>query len=664
MREKRLFMIKRKTKIFSTSIAIIVVSLLVFGLKQVGFFYSTELLSQDKLFTRETVSGKVVIIGIDNDSIQANGQWPWSRAVHAQMIKRLNDSNVLAIGYDVTFSEQGRGDTEFFHELEKHDNIVFPLEGNLVLKKGSDPEFNKILWPLDEITNNHLVGHTSLLPGGDGKVRKAPLDVKYKEQIIEPFFWKILQTANYVSSDNDFNTSFDRNGLFHIKFFGPSGTIENYSFNDVLSEDFNNQLLENKIVLVGATAKDLHDEFFTPSSKGRAIAGVEIQANLMESYLQNRYIHNESNWFYNLFIIFVVAILTALISYRKIFYALPLLIVLYIFYLIFVIINFSFGNLVTIFYPLLTIVVTFSIVFLVRFFLETIEKKKLRAGFSQYVAKEVVDEIIKNPEKLKLGGENREMTILFSDIRSFTALSEGMSPHELVEFLNEYLTLTTDVILENKGVVDKFIGDAVMALWGAPLDNENHAIDGVRTALYMFDKLEEFNVKMKKRGLNQINIGIGLNTGEVVVGNLGSNQRFDYTVIGDPVNLASRLEGLTKYYGVRIIVSSKTKDQLDNQFVVKYLDKVAVKGKKTGVEIYEVKDFIENKGKYENELVEFNNAIGLYLNQDWVEAKKQFDILKNKYSDSKLVDIYLERLNEYIKRPPEDFDGTFRADFK
>lgn len=621
---------------------------------------------QDKLFIKETVSNEIVIVGIDNESIEEFGVWPWGRDLHSEMIEKLQKIGVKAIGYDVTFSEKGIDDRAFLEAVKKYDNLVFPLEGELRLQNNEKAVFQSTLLPIAEITDNNSIGHTTLVPDKDGKIRRAPLYVKDGTESRAPFFSQILQKSGYLNNKFDIERLFqvDKYDLFRINYFGPANTFAHYSFHELLSDDFDDQRVKDKIVLVGAVAPDLHDEYFTPSSMSKAISGVEIQANLIESFIQNKSLLEFDNKILYGLLFLILATISGLFAYRRIFYSVPLLFLLIITYYLFVIILFSFGTLISILYPVLLIFLSFISVYFTKYFLEINEKKKLRAGFSQYVAKEVVDEIVKNPDKLKLGGESKEMTILFSDIRSFTALSEGMTPHELVEFLNEYLTETTDVILEHKGVVDKFIGDAVMALWGAPLENENHAIDGVTTALKMFDKLEEFNKKMEVKGLNQINIGIGLNTGEVVVGNLGSNQRFDYTVIGDPVNLASRLEGLTKYYGVRIIISEKTKDQLQDKFVVKYLDQVAVKGKKDGVKIYEVKDFVENASEYDQELQDFDQAIELYQHQKWQSALIKFEYLKERYPENKLVDIYLERLKTYIKNPPQDFDGTFRADFK
>jgi len=292
------------------------------------------------------------------------------------------------------------------------------------------------------------------------------------------------------------------------------------------------------------------------------------------------------------------------------------------------------------------------------------EKRKLRKYFSLYVSKELVDEIIKHPEKVKLGGETKNLTILFSDIRGFTSISEKMDAQDLVGLLNKYLTAMAKIVLDNRGVVDKFIGDAIMAFWGAPLPHENHAEAGVKTALLMSRELKKCNEEWKKFNYPEIKIGIGLNTGEAVVGNIGSHERFDYTVIGDNVNLASRLEGLTKFYGVGIIVSESTAAAVKDKFVLRQIDCVAVKGKMQEVKIYEVLGFFEEKEKYTKLIEKFRQGFELYLKKDWFAAKKIFEEILNENPDDGPSKVLKERVEEFLAASPADFDGVYYLKFK
>jgi len=655
-------MIKAKTKYAFVGFSIAISLLLVFVLFVFQFFHLFDSQLQDKLFIKEKISEQIAIVAIDDRSITHFGSWPWDRNRHAQMIEKLEKLGVKAIGYDVTFSERGIGDENLLGVIKKYDNLVFPCEGSLTLSKNAPAHFKEMLWPLPAISENALVGHTTLLPDKDGKIRRMPFLVNFENTDIAPFFALLSQKA--FGSDLNFLSNKYSN-LFRIKYFGPARTFATYAFSEVLADDFDVTKLQGKVVLVGATAPDLHDEYFTPSSGSRALPGVEIQANLLESSLGQYALREITSYWSYLLIYFVLALLVGFFAFRfKLPLALLLSVIVLLLYYLAVVIAFVFGVVVSILYPSLLIVLTFINVHLAKYWLESEEKRKIRQAFSQYVAKEVVDDLIANPDKVKLGGEKRNLSIMFSDIRGFTSLSEKMTPEGLVAYLNDYLTEMTNVVLQNKGVVDKFIGDAIMAFWGAPLTNENHEKDSACAAILMNRQLAIFNQRKKAQGLPEIKTGIGINSGEVIVGNLGSHQRFDYTVIGDSVNLSSRLEGLTKYYGVPILVSGKTANQTKDDFVLIKLDCVAVKGKKEGVDIYHLAGFKEDWPQYQDLNTEFVQALNLYAKQDWAEASKAFEKLKSEYPDYHPIDLYIERVAEFIKNPPKDFDGVFRADFK
>lgn len=661
-------MIKKSTKIISAAAAVAICVLIIFSLfhfKVLGLFDEQ---LQDKLFIKEEISEQVVVVAIDNESIQEFGVWPWDRSRHAQMIEKLESAGARSIGYDVTLSESGAGDEALLAVLSKYDNVVFPMEGELLVKKGSDPEFSQALWPLPEIRSKVFVGHSTFIADADGKVRRTANFIKYQDLMVPPFSVGVLQKGGLWQESNDLYPEwydFDQHKLFRMKFFGPGRTFTTYSFADVLRPEFDSKLLNDKIVLVGATAPDLHDQYFTASARNEAMAGVEIQANLVESYLQRAVVRQIEDEIYYLLLFIGLGIICGLSVFGlRWYYSLPLMFIFIILFLAAVTVAFTFEFLISILYPVLLMLLIYSAAYLVKYLLESREKQKIRAGFSQYVAKEVVDELIAHPEKLNLGGVRRELTILFSDIRGFTSLSEKMRPEELVNYLNDYLSAMTAVIMQNKGVVDKFIGDAIMALWNAPLLNEDHRAYGIRTALLMQRRLKEFNAEMKARGEPEIKIGVGINSGEVVVGNLGSHQRFDYTAIGDDVNLASRLESLTKFYGVGILASEKTAAAVKDKFVLRHIDTTAVKGKQAGVTLFEVMGFVEEKKQFAELLEDFNRAMALYREQKWSEAARAFEKLQQKYPGDRPIEIYLERSIAYEQNPPVDFDGVFRADFK
>jgi len=276
------------------------------------------------------------------------------------------------------------------------------------------------------------------------------------------------------------------------------------------------------------------------------------------------------------------------------------------------------------------------------------EKKKIKQAFQQYMMPSIVEEMMKHPEKLKLGGEKKTLSIFFSDIRGFTSISEKLGAHRLVTFLNEYLSEMSEIILQNRGVIDKYIGDAIMGFWGAPIDEPEHAYLACKTSCEMVLLLGKLQKKWKERGMPKVDIGIGLNTGDVVVGNMGSNKRFDYTVLGDHVNLASRLEGLNKAYGTNIIVSESMYKLVKGKFLFRELDHVIVKGKKKPVRIYEL--ICDHKQK--DLAISFEKALKDYGEKKFEKAKKQFRALNKKYGDKASM-IYIERCDSFIKNPPK-----------
>ena len=266
----------------------------------------------------------------------------------------------------------------------------------------------------------------------------------------------------------------------------------------------------------------------------------------------------------------------------------------------------------------------------------------------------------KDPEAFSLEGENRELTVLFSDVRGFTTISEGLEPKELTQLMNEYLTPMTHVIQHHRGTIDKYMGDAIMAFWGAPLEDPHHARHALQAAMDMFRSLELLRQDFAAKGWPPINIGIGINTGPMTVGNMGSEFRMAYTVMGDAVNLGSRLEGLTKQYGVNIIVSEFTRAQVP-EFAFRELDLVRVKGKDKPVAIYEpVCAAGEEDAATKDELKLYREALKLFRARNWDLAELQFLNLQKRYPERYLYNVYLERLTYYREEPPgADWDGAF-----
>nr|MDA3834598.1 adenylate/guanylate cyclase domain-containing protein [Spirochaetales bacterium] len=309
-------------------------------------------------------------------------------------------------------------------------------------------------------------------------------------------------------------------------------------------------------------------------------------------------------------------------------------------------------------YPLITISLIFLCVTLFNFLYEGRRKRQMTNAFKRYVSPKIVKQVTQNPEALTLSGENRYLTVFFSDIKNFTAISETLPPEQLSVLMNEYLTAMSDIILEREGTVDKFIGDAIMAIWGAPLDVENQEVQAVSAALESIEMLDQLRVAWLKQGLPEIAIRIGLNSGEMRVGNFGSQTRFDYTVIGDNVYLAARLEGLRKNYGTDILISQTTKQAVENHFFSQYIDTVRVKGKDIPVRIYTPMRFDKAEQKKE-EFGVFNRAIDFYLTRQFSRAYETLDKLNNEHQH-KLYKTYMERCLFFQENPPDRaWNGVF-----
>jgi adenylate cyclase len=452
-----------------------------------------------------------------------------------------------------------------------------------------------------------------------------------------------------------------------VPYRGKQGSFKYLSAADVIQGKADPATLKGKIVLVGTTAPGLFDLRSTPVAS--VYPGVEIHANLIAGMLDQS-IKQKPPY------VLGAEIVLLLITGVAMTFLLPLLtpvkqgLATVIVLVGAVALNlwvFHAGNLVL---PLATglllILVLFTFSMAYGFFVEARGKRQITGLFGQYVPPELVDEMARNPEHFSMEPESREMTVLFSDVRGFTTISEGLDPKELSSLMNEFLTPLTEVIYGHRGTIDKYMGDAIMAFWGAPLPAADHARQGILAALQMHRKLAELQPQFRSRNWPEIRIGVGLNTGRMSVGNMGSKIRLAYTVMGDAVNLASRLEGITKEYGAAIIVGESTRDLATHDFVFRELDRVRVKGKLEPVAIYEPLGVAgEVDRRTLDELKLFNQAVKLYRAQDWDMAELQLINLLKLSPDSRLYQLYLDRVTHYRDHPPgRDWDGAFTFEHK
>jgi len=559
---------------------------------KIGFFSGLENFFEDLLFIERPFRQDIVILAIDDESINRIGQWPWKREVFAKALLKLEERKPKAVGIDVVFPEEsrfGKEDDQILAEtLTKLSYpFVLPVKADSLVIEKNRAFTNSFSGLLKSFGKQANIGHVNLILDSDGVVRKFPVFIETKNQEKIPAFSYLLAKKAGLKIPNEETL----NQISRIVFFASPGSISRVPFYRLLSGEIPVSRLENKILLIGSTAVDLHDEKPTPLSRGMQMQGVEIQANIV-NMLASGYRFSPLSFSYTFLWIFLAVFFSGIIFaiFKSSFKAIAANIFLGgagFVLMLFMVEEGIVPNLIHI--NSAWIFSTVSL-FCRRYFVGEKEKREIKKAFSHYVSKDVLNEILKDPKNISLGGEEKFITILFSDIRGFTSVSEKLSPQKLVGMLNQYFNAMSEEILKHKGVLDKYIGDAIMAFWGAPVLNENQADNAVQAAIGMTEQLKNFNKKQKEKGQPEINIGIGIYSGLAVVGNIGSETRFDYTAIGDSVNIASRIEGLTKTYKTKIIISESVKNKLKNNYDLEFLGLVEIRGRNEPVKIYKIRN--------------------------------------------------------------------------
>jgi adenylate cyclase len=706
---------------------------------------------------------RIVIVGIDERTLQRIGSFPLPRQSYAALVEKLSAAGARVIAFDATFptpetnsatqalrhlqSEMGSSASpaliEKIHQLEAssdqdgHFATALKQSGNVVLghlfldqerAKNADPKIQEayfnIVWAkafpqvlkvkskdgrdFDMgqawIANGGTVaagaeanitklaeaaasyGFIDINPDQDGTLRHALLILRYRDQ---DFFPSLAlqavreyeqipdqQIAAYIAENGLERIQFgahvfrpSRDGSAIINYAGPYETYRQFSMWDVMAGTAPADAFKDKIVLVGATAKAIGDLRNTPFQGGEAYMGVEIHANIIDNILHSSEAGRgfltrgarEEMMDIAFIVLFGLGFGVLFARVPPLYSTLSLIVILgwfgWFVYLAFA----HWGSWLSFVIPAGTLIANYAAITSFRMIFEEREKRKIRKTFSQYLSPGVIALIEKDPQKyIRPGGETKELTVMFSDIRDFTTMSEGLTADELVHLLNEYLGAMTDALFRNYGTLDKYIGDAVMAFWGSPYPQDDHAFRACSCALAMIRCLNDLNAKWESEGRKRISIGIGLNTGPVNVGNMGSSKRLAWTVMGDNVNLASRLEGMTKQYRSRIVISEATYREVQHQFVCRDLDMIRVKGKLQPVGIYELLDVAANRDKYEALLTRFNEAMNDYRAQRWQEAAGSFGVLLSSYPDDGPTQIFLQRALDFMEHAPEPgWDGVY-----
>jgi len=550
--------------------------------------------------------------------------------------------------------------------------------------------FTSLLVDAKSYTANLPILQNAALSGGffnnpnvdqDGVYRKLPLLIQYHDRIYEALSLALFRALlglpelefitgeEYGRTDSrleglrieGFTIPVDAGAAILVPFRGKQGSFNYISASDVLNGTTEPEKLKNKIVIFGATAAGLLDSRATPVQS--LYPGVEVHANVLSALLDET-IKSRPNYifaaeFTELLLIGLLAVVVfprvSIIASAVIFGVVLAGGIAANFYCWAVL---NIDTMLAVPFTLLCLLYGVQIFF--GFFLESRKKKQLSEMFGQYVPPELVEQMSRSDEAFSLQGESREMTVFFSDVRGFTTISETMAPHDLCELINAIFTPVTQLIHDSQGTIDKYIGDAIMAFWGAPMHDPHHAAHAVQSSLAIIKMLDVMQEGFKARNWPVIDMGIGMNTGTMSVGNMGSQFRMAYTVMGDAVNLGSRLEGLTKQYGVKIIVSETTQ-QAAPDFIYRELDRVRVKGKHKPITIYEPLGAIPDiTAEHRQSIDLLNQGLQAYRQQQWNSASAIFKSLSAQYPGDKLYALYLERIGIYRQSPPEaDWDGVF-----
>ena len=635
-------------------------------------------------------SSNIVIVAIDDQSFaEIPYKYPWPRTYHAKLVENLHRAGAKTVLFDVTFSEEssiGPQQDEIFRDaIGKANNVV--LAGKMVIEEREGFSLISLLPPIEKLQEVAPFGITDTKFDTDGFVRRYIL---FRDWDGNRYFSLGLATLiKYLGLRGDHSNWFQETedgdfilgGVYRIKkyddlpsslinYYGPAYSFRTISYEQVVDEEGLRLLLErdtfkDKIVLIGATVDELHDLFSTPfyiAGEETLTPGVEIHANFIQSVLDQKFIRVVDNYYvYVVTFIFTLLIAFLIKKTKPLFGVLSAVVIGGGYFIGNIIIFTRVDLLVNFIIPVGGIGLAFVGCNTYQYFSEQKEKMYIRSVFKHYLAEDVVESVLRDSDALTFGGQRRHLTVLFSDIRSFTSYSERYTPEEVVSILGEYLTEMVKIIFRYGGMLDKFVGDEIMAVFGAPYYMEDHAQKASSAALDMIRALDRLKERWSQEGREAFDIGIGINTGDMIVGNLGSKQIFDYTVIGDAVNLGARLEGINKIYKTtnNIIISEFTKNELSDAFVTRELDSVRVKGKAKPIAIFELVGEREVIVYSEDLLRHYSQGLAAYKNREWERAIQEYKKVLL-IQDDDVSRMYIKRCRHFMKNPPgEGWDGVF-----
>lgn len=716
-------------------LSIIVFTLLVsFVISQTGPFRTLELKVTDQLFKLRgpaTLQDSSIVIVEINDQAYSEipHKWPFPTDLYAKVIDNLNEAGAKAIGVDILFNKEDRiapsHDTTFAESLKEHGNVI--LAGKISSEvRGNSTNGNisgrssqlSLVPPINVLRdyNPNKFGLISVERDRDGFLRRYIFGQDFMNERYYTFGFEILK--EYIGKDSvttkntneyfkygPFKIPKYNNRSLLINYYGGRGTFPRYSFDGVIDDStyttvmekeafemnnftanlLPNEVFKDKIVLIGSTQQEEHDFFPTPFAGNNLMPGVEVHANAIQTILEGNYIRN-AEFHQNILIMAIAGILVILISFfSRSWLGFVSMITLFVGYSVATTYLFVNQNiLLPLTSPLLAILTGYLTTTTYEVITEQREKKRIKNMFASYVSPSLVNQMVESGQDPQLGGDEVYVTAFFSDIQSFSSFSEKLEAKKLVTLMNEYLSAMTDILTEQGGTLDKYIGDAIVAFYGAPLSQEDHAYRACIASQLMQHKNAELRKKWKAEGdkwpeiVWQMRTRIGLNTGWMTTGNIGSTRRFNYTMMGDNVNLAERCESGAKNYGVYTMVTEDTKNEAEksgNSCVFRFLDRIIVVGRSQPVNVYEIMDLKEYMQSSDFECKEiFEEGIQEYLNQNWDKAQQLFtqsaELEPHQPGQHPGIkthpsNVMVERCKEMVLNPPgEDWNGVYVMESK
>jgi adenylate cyclase len=640
-------------------------------------------------------SDDIVIFLVDQDSLdvyeeQQGISWPWPREMYSYIIDYCREGGVKAVIIDFIFSESSvygvEDDQRLAAAMEQSGNVFLPVSLSRI-PKGTEESYsdllekfaliespfpqhaihamNSVSLPVEGMMRSvQGVGNTTFTQDKDGIYRRMPLLFTVNDLLVPSI---PLALAKFLGEEASLaQVPFDPSGQMVIRYYGPTGTYSSYSVAAIINSFAQIQEgrapqvppdeFKEKIVFVGRSAPGILDLRSTPFSA--VCPGVEVLATVLDNLLQKDFVRIPP---LSVFIFFLI-LLSLLTSIGTSLMDMIWMTVLFAVFCLALPFGAAYAAFLSGYWlecvaPVLAVVLSFTSATLLNYSFEGRQRRFIKSAFRYYLSPLVIEKVLEDPSLLRLGGERRVISSFFSDVAGFTSISEALSPEELVQLLNDYLSEMTDIILSLGGTLDKYEGDAVIAFWNAPLDQPDHAMRACRAALRCQKRLDELRPEFVEKFGHELHMRIGINSGPAVVGNMGSHNRFDYTAMGDTVNLASRLEGACKLYGIPILGGEGTVIMVKEEILVKEVDLIRVVGKSKSERVYQI---IGDRNDLTPELVErintFHKALQLYRRQEWDVAQGLFEGL----GDDKLARMYVERTKQLKQSPPgEEWSGVY-----